>query len=397
MHQIHRKKFGFSLIELSVLVVIVGILAAAGISIMNSKINRTQYFDTNNKMTDIMKALRRYYARSHTLPCPAQPSALINDAGYGVSYTVSSACVGNGVAVAGGIVQTDIGGGVYIRQGALPTRDLGLPDSMMYDAYSNKFTYIVTEGFTAGATNGAITVNDGTGNNILENAAVAVISHGKDRKGAYTEGGTIGIACDSNHLDGENCDADIATLTDTKFNDEVNQNGSNNASWFDDLIRWDNMETITGLTPSSTDVLSIKFTSATYDGNLGGTAGADAKCEADSNIGAGYTFCTVSKVKEYGNRGKLPELSNYTSNAEGWIHDPVADDNPSGSTMAQRIDTCSSNISNPSSSNFWRSNSNDQDGTIIKTTNKIWEVEYNVSCEPSYKRPIACCKYNVAP
>lgn len=63
-------------------------------------------------------------------------------------------------------------------------------------------------------------------------------------------------------------------------------------------------------------LLDIKFTQATYTGNLGGIAGADAKCAEEY---PGYHFCHMAEVKNFGKKGCLPISSQYGGTRGGFI------------------------------------------------------------------------------
>ena len=258
---------GFSLIELSVVLTIIGVVTASGLSIATSSLERTKYTSSKDKMTEVLAALSRFYASNYRLPCPADPALAPGAGGYGQEiYSTNGTTAGlcdavttpaNTAAVGGStrrhVTSNDALGvarDAYVRQGSLPTRALGIADNMMYDEYGYKFTYVVTEAFTTGTSSapasatGAITVNDGLGNNLTIVAEMAVISHGKDHKGAYNKTGTQTSTCGaSTNLDVENCDTEVndVWLTDAQYNA-----GTVAASYFDDLIRWQDKNTVIG-------------------------------------------------------------------------------------------------------------------------------------------------------
>ncbi|GEM_PF-2650297 len=288
-------KTGFSLIELSIVITIIGVITASGLSIATSQLERTKYTSSKDKMTEILAAFSRYYATNHRLPCPAQGSLTNSSAAYGqeiysTNGTTAGLCdmavattpAGNSAAPAGTTrrhVTTNDALGVardaWVRQGTLPSRALGLADSMMYDEYGYKFTYIVTETFTTGSATGAITVNDGAGHNLLINAAMAIISHGKDHKGGYNKTGAQ-IACGaSTNLDVENCDTDTndVILTDAQFNA-----GTVATSYFDDLIRWQDKDTVVGTY------------AANGSGSSGGSSSGGSGCDYKLLTSSGYVY-----------------------------------------------------------------------------------------------------------
>lgn len=62
-----------------------------------------------------------------------------------------------------------------------------------------------------------------------------------------------------------------------------------------------------GLAPAAGGTPTVQFTSATYDGNLGGVDGANTKCQAEY---PGSYFCHIGKFMEVGD----------TSGAVGWVY-----------------------------------------------------------------------------
>jgi hypothetical protein len=64
------------------------------------------------------------------------------------------------------------------------------------------------------------------------------------------------------------------------------------------------------------DQLFVKFTATEYEGNLGGVAGADAKCAAEY---PGYHFCQKTEFMDAGRTGCLPSPTQYKSGG-AWIN-----------------------------------------------------------------------------
>jgi len=264
--RVQKKQLGYSLIELSIVITIASLLAVGGLSIATNKAVESNLVDTKDRIVTIKKALKRYYAANSKLPCPAQGSKKLGDVSSG-----SGGDADYGVQIFAGLCDAVINtsnntsptstlrvlgsdGSTYVRIGTVPTRTLGLPDSMMYDAYGSKFTYMVTEPMTSTfdktSAGGKISVDDGispTPHIIATNSAIAIISHGKDAKGAYTSAGgaSAGIACATagTSRDAENCDGD-ATITDTQFNDF----SSANTAWYDDYVMWATRDELIDLT-----------------------------------------------------------------------------------------------------------------------------------------------------
>lgn len=250
----NNKKNGFSLIELAVVVLIIGLLVSFSIKILGDTVSAVKYSDTRKKLAEVKESLYKYYQANGRLPCPAELDLAAGATDYGVEIYSETYSGGTGgcdravtpanSAAPSGTLAIDNGSGVWIRQGALPIKALNLANDMMYDSYGNKFTYVISELFTSGTvsapstSDGAISINDGVAPTIITSKAVfAVISHGGDQKGAYNSQGTLMLACNSTAgRDNENCNNNAANslLTDSQFND-LNRNSS---TWFDDMIVW---------------------------------------------------------------------------------------------------------------------------------------------------------------
>lgn len=328
-----QRKHGFSLIEVSIVLVIIGIISAFSIQMFGSRLDSANYTNTKERMETIIDALGRYYAANGKLPCPARADRTLGDPEYGVAIFSDGTPPDTGCDESNPVNQTAIlnfphgndplgtvslkvtiaAPGEWLRQGAVPTRTLGISDEMMFDSFNRKFTYVMTEKFNTGPIDGMIVINDGfSGTPVTTAAAFALISHGKDGKGAYTRGNSIGIPCFAQPgLDNQNCDPD-QVFTQTQFND-LNRGAAN---WFDDLIMWQDKNTVIGLKSSTNAGLSIKFTAAVTKGGLiiDLPAGDDI-CEGEYH---GYRFCTHADLARSGPSGELPDTGHYYGSI-GWI------------------------------------------------------------------------------
>ena len=407
------KNLGFTLVELSVVLVIIALIIASTVPAYVSAVSTARFTATKNKLVAITTALNTFYAKNHRLPCPASGALLSNKSitnGDGSAYTNSESTVGKEIytdTISGiGLCDVAISAGnsaapdgtfrylgndnaTSIRQGVLPVRVLGLPDDMMYDGYKNKFTYAVTEPFTTSAVSGVITVNDGISstaipNTIMNNAVFVVVSHGKDGLGSWLVTGNrtacVGtIAVPYNTRDMENCGNHLTAgnrstaaqpssatvsyddyyFTDSTFNDFSAK--VNTTSWFDDIIAYENQNMIIGSQPNSR--LSIRFTANTYAGN----AVTTADCATDVNAGKAYHFCTENDIKT----SNLPLTSAYPSTIKGWIN-------------GDATNTCLNGSS-------WNSNSVVVYGETLPINNGTWvTTATQVSCNTSL--PVACCQ-----
>lgn len=242
-HILRNSQRGFSLLELSIALVVIGIVVAGGLSMSTSMVDRQAYVQTGNQMDEVDKAIAAYVAVNKRLPCPSRPALSLSDANFGKE---KANC--KGTAASDSMQRVAGTGGRNVWIGGLPVRTLGLRDRYAADEYGNRYTYAVTENLTnatdyasdAEADKGAIIVKDDGGNNIVEDAAYTFVSHGGDSKGAYRyETASQNVTC-SGGLDALNCDhAAGASFRDTRFN-----RGSVAGNWFDDTVRFTRREVL---------------------------------------------------------------------------------------------------------------------------------------------------------
>lgn len=244
-----RRRNAFTLIELSIGLTILSLIAAGALTVGGVMVEQQQYTGSNQRVVDAKKALANYFAVQGRLPCPASRTAAPDTAGFGVEVN----CGAGGAAPAGTLRRN--GGTNYanaspnmagiVRYGVLPVRTLGLRDSAMFDDYGNRISYAMSEQFgtvqSFAAINGAITLVDGNTNAIASantaNAAVFVVySHGPNGAGSYrgSTGSANSTACLAAAVDeAENCN-DNGVFMDTRFNNGVNAGDA----YFDDMVQW---------------------------------------------------------------------------------------------------------------------------------------------------------------
>jgi prepilin-type N-terminal cleavage/methylation domain-containing protein len=219
----------FSLVELSIVLAILGVVTAGGLTVGTTLVEQQANVASNANLDEINKALQDYYRVNGFLPCPASRTVALGAAGLGTATNC-------GGAAPAGVVDTG-----SVRIGALPVRALGMRDRQIADEFGNRYIYAVTENhaidrttFDNVANAGAITVQDGGGATIASDVSYYVTSTGSDGKGAYRfQTAAVTTACGATaNLDVESCDDD-AIFRDTRFN-----NGSVAGSFYDDFPRW---------------------------------------------------------------------------------------------------------------------------------------------------------------
>lgn len=142
-----RNSKGFTLLELSITLLVLGILANLYFSFRDV----SNYSDTTlanqAKVVEIEKALILFIANNGRLPCPASPTQVINDQTFGkeqIDLTNNPAvCKQTNT----GLLTGTLSGNDMLYYGALPTRDLGLADDYMFDTWNNRFGYMVQRSF----------------------------------------------------------------------------------------------------------------------------------------------------------------------------------------------------------------------------------------------------------
>ncbi|MFM9890175.1 MAG: hypothetical protein ACKVOE_05975 [Rickettsiales bacterium] len=233
MHKKYSRFAAFTLIELSVVLLVVGLMVGFGMQAAQVSTNVDCYAQTRTQIVTIKDALQRFIDSKGRLPTPA-----------GRSFNVTSPNYGR--EASGGAIDT-LASGAFASNpvlfGALPFQALQLPTSFATDCWGNKFSYVVGQNFTTTGSFpsaiGPITVRRGTlGTSVpvTTQAGYAVISHGSDAAGAVK--GNYGAASHGwcsvgTRIDSENCDLTNATLYYTDQN-----NGTNPAAFSDDLVSY---------------------------------------------------------------------------------------------------------------------------------------------------------------
>jgi type II secretory pathway pseudopilin PulG len=213
---------GFSLIEICIGIIIVGLLTAAFARFADVSLQQKREQDLKIGLDELRDALADYEKNPQHpyLPCPAPLTAQNSSNAFGRSVTCDGANHNDGTFVATGRAR------LKIRIGAVPIRDLGISSDMMLDPWYRRITYAVTEQNTTAAgaaSEGAITVNDGFRNSETVPAGIVpyvVFSAGPDGAGAYSTEGKLFAACDNGSKDGQNC-AHGGTFIDADRSDPV--------------------------------------------------------------------------------------------------------------------------------------------------------------------------------
>ena len=184
------QKKAFTLIELSIVLVIAAIMISTSLSSSVETLRRTKEKATKLKMEEVYKAIGNYNrtCRRSTIFKKKKDS----DSTYGLSApVVSGECNGPGV------YQNATGGVLFY--GALPVKTLGLLPDMGEDGFGNKFSYMVHKnGITVDsfstAAEGALLISEVRNSGEIRSSwkeIFIIISHGANGYNAFPANSSV--------------------------------------------------------------------------------------------------------------------------------------------------------------------------------------------------------------
>ncbi|MDP2418230.1 MAG: type II secretion system protein [Hydrogenophaga sp.] len=121
-----RRQHGFSLVELAMVLLVVGFLAALFLPATNTMMDNNRRKETRTKLEALEAAMTRFVMTNRRLPCPADGSLGPGDANQGLEQRTPV----TGVCTA-------------IDTGLVPWRTLGIPQDAATDAWGSLVTYRV--------------------------------------------------------------------------------------------------------------------------------------------------------------------------------------------------------------------------------------------------------------
>lgn len=225
---------GYTLIELTMVILIVGVIVGSGIAAYKIYKTDREMALTETAKVRITLAINGFRERYGRYPCPASYTAQRGTPEYGRAGDCSDTSVAPGQCAQGICVEQSIAGRtvelpdgtvgpVRVRRGAVPYRALNLSEDEFYDQYGGRFSYAVTELLTHEDTfniaSGGIHVVDGqlpTPQSLLGTPGSALyfmFSHGPDNIGAYGRNGMLLAECSGPMFDVENCNTSAANNT----------------------------------------------------------------------------------------------------------------------------------------------------------------------------------------
>jgi len=198
-----RYNVGFTLIEMAIVLMIVGLLLGGLLVPLSMQIEQRNITDTQKTLSEIKEAIIGYAIVNGRLPCPAKSNRPTgSDPLAGVADCT-------------------------LTRGVLPWATLGVNET---DAWGRRFSYTASNPFIVStftlATAGTLTVKSASGGSDIATSIPAIIvSHGKNGLGAYAPSGSqISTSSDPDEVENSNTGTVFVSHETT--------------TTFDDLVQW---------------------------------------------------------------------------------------------------------------------------------------------------------------
>jgi prepilin-type N-terminal cleavage/methylation domain-containing protein len=88
----HLRRRGFTLLEMSIVLIIIGVVIGGGMTIFSASLQKRQWQETQAKLKAIQKALLDFRIINNRLPCPADVTLALTDTNFGVEGVLPGAC-----------------------------------------------------------------------------------------------------------------------------------------------------------------------------------------------------------------------------------------------------------------------------------------------------------------
>ncbi|TAF41292.1 MAG: hypothetical protein EAZ66_01590 [Alphaproteobacteria bacterium] len=256
---------GYSLIELSVTLGFLALLAGSWLTFAASNSDKKNIERTEKKLDVIEDALHRFVSMYDRLPCPAGLAVINTDASFGLEDNCAAI-----TPTLAGITRVHDGSTQEVWIGTIPTRTLGIKESYMIDGWGRRMTYAIHKRTgTISLGNPIQTFSTFTATNAAQRLRVenihghplhnptqltgiqpdphstdpilyVLVSHGHDRRGSYNKTGILMNNCGNAtlHRDIENCDYTIPATRDSLFLSSAIMDSRMASQYYYDILRW---------------------------------------------------------------------------------------------------------------------------------------------------------------
>ena len=130
-----KSKRAFTLLEMSIVILIIGILVVGTINFQITIDTKSKENITADKINRIEKAISEYFLKNGKLPCPSNIKAVKTDSNYGVEYRFDDVC--------SGYEEKFVNNGLIY--GGVPTKTLELTDDYSVDAWGSTISYVISK------------------------------------------------------------------------------------------------------------------------------------------------------------------------------------------------------------------------------------------------------------
>ena len=221
---VKKQQSGFTLIELAVVLVIMGVLAGSVISTLGARIGNIARAETKKELEQIKQALIGYALVNKRLPCPDNAADTNAD----------------DLSDGDGLSEADCSGGIGgPDEGTLPWVTLGIGAG---DAWGNRYDYWVLSNYATtditlspvGAPGSVKTNTNGTDVDLANNVVAVIYSRGKNGLGAVATNAAFRSAIPgTEHVDEvENANGNKTFFSRPPTADE------DDTDVFDDIVVW---------------------------------------------------------------------------------------------------------------------------------------------------------------
>ena len=239
---------GFTLIEMSVVIVLLSAIIGSVAIIFNTLLRTYQEDETVKKLEAIQRAMYEYRVAFNTLPCPADITLNLAHTHFGVAAANQGTCTG-------GVPTSNFSGTdatpQEARGGLVPVTTLQLPPEFAFDGWGRRIMYYVSRDMTQSGALNIVNGIDPTPRMIIHNeqgvpnttlATYVLVSGGPNGHGMYPRvGGATRVNNGSTNADElNNCDctsAAVSAAVNSIFvQKDITENPGDKLDSFDDVV-----------------------------------------------------------------------------------------------------------------------------------------------------------------